>query len=397
MAQPSYLVFSFYSLCETELYPVYRQGSTAPTLEQSVSALVLGTTPEEHAFGLSTGFDLIDEADQIEVDAVIDADGIAHIDFLLAGERWNPGSRAGTSAQLFSFLDPLEATVFRYQEVFGLDRSTLCWGESDCRGIMTRAEWEGMVFVNMGVLSHGGCDPELAWRYRDRCTLKGVLAGPILTATVANVAADDVLNVRVGPGAEYFEVGMLAFGASVEVTNEAAVADDGGIWRLLNTEEWGPGWVNAAFLEIPRTKEEALVDAFMDFARKPGDDSFAALPLSDLVELGLGPQIITAASALKLRQPSEWVLDVDEFRAYAGPFSALEPLQTLGVYDVTIGQHPHCASEAMPPPDGLETMTRISVQPRLGFQSSCLMWFSVDFFVTPDGFVKAITLDIWEP
>lgn len=36
-----------------------------------------------------------------------------------------------------------------------VERST-CWGESDCRGITTRATWEGMLFTSYGVLSHGG-------------------------------------------------------------------------------------------------------------------------------------------------------------------------------------------------------------------------------------------------
>ena len=251
MVQPVNTVLAFYSVCDfdvgTELYPVYRRGQTPPTLSQSLMALVAGTTTEEQFFGLSTGFDVVDEADQIEITTEVDANGTARIDFRVAGERWDPGGRASTSAQLLSFLDPLHATVFRYPGVLGLDRSTLCWGESDCDGITSRVQWEASVFVNDGVLTHEGCTPELARWYPEQCTLEGVLAGSAWTAAVVNVAVGDTLEVRAGPGVEYFPVNELAPGATVQVTGESAVATDGGFWRLT-----GLGWVNAAFLAGPQ-------------------------------------------------------------------------------------------------------------------------------------------------
>ncbi len=259
MMQPSDTVLTHYAICNfdtgTWLYPVYRPGDETPTLEQALSALVVGMTPAERAFGLSTGFDFVPEADQIEVVAEIDADGIAHVDFRIGDERWDPGSRAGTSHQLFSFLDPLEATVFHHPEVLGLDRSTLCWGESACEGISSRATWEGMLLVNAGVLTHGGCSPELARWYPNQCTLEGVLAESALTATVADVPAGDTLNVRAGPGVEYFRTGELAPGAVVRVTDESALATDGGTWRLTEL-----GWVNASFLDLPTREPVGLPD-----------------------------------------------------------------------------------------------------------------------------------------
>lgn len=401
VTQPPDTALTFYALCNGAAglapYPVYRPGRTSPSLEASIQALVAGTTPEERAFGLSTGFDRVEESDHIEVIAELDPAGIAQLDFLVGGERWNPGSRASASAQLLSFIDPLEATVFLHPGVSGLDRSTLCWGEWDCEGIATKEQWEARVFVNAGVLTHAGCSPEGSWRYPDRCSLEGILAHPTLEATVTNVAADDVLNLRAGPGTEYFRIGELEPGGRVEATREVAVAADGGIWRLVRPGSGEAGWVNQAFLDIRRTSEQALVDAFVAFAKGPGDDTFAALPLADHVAFGLGPEILATTPASRLRQPSAWELDAEGFRAYVGPFSALDLLGPLGAYDVTLGPHPHCASPPMPPPEGMEDLERISVQPRLGFEDSCLAWFSVDFFVAPDGRVQAITLDLWEP
>ncbi|MDH3499992.1 MAG: hypothetical protein OEM97_07710, partial [Acidimicrobiia bacterium] len=67
-----------------------------------------------------------------------------------------------------------------------------------------------------------------------------LLARPTRPAVVVNVAADDTLNVRSGPGAGHFRVSELAPGAAVAVTEEAAVAADGGIWHLIVDDQSGP-------------------------------------------------------------------------------------------------------------------------------------------------------------
>lgn len=145
------------------------------------------------------------------------------------------------------------------------------------------------------------------------------------------------------------------------------------------------------------TDAETLIEAFVQFARDPSDDTFGELPLADTVDLGLGPTIIKTIENTELRQPEEWQLDLDLFRASTGPFSAFDSLSRLDGYATTVGEHPHCASPPVPPPDGYEGLDRISVQPRLGPQDSCLMWSTVDFFLLPAGDVAAITLDMWEP
>ncbi len=259
--QPEGSVLFFYAQCAFgELQPVYRVADQPPSLQEGLEAMVAGVTPEEEELGLATGFDFVDDAEQIKVEVAVGEDGFTTIDFRIGDERWHPGSLAGTSAQLFSFFDPINAVVFSYPQVTELDRSTLCWGESGCRGVTTPAEWETSLFLNSGVLLHGGCTHELAFWYPALCTLEGVLSRSTQLAAVVGVADDDVLNVRAGPGAGYLKMDQLAPGADVGVTSIAA-ADDGAEWWLTAL-----GWVNARFLEGPQVCDPTPIVAFADEA-----------------------------------------------------------------------------------------------------------------------------------
>ncbi len=71
------------------------------------------------------------------------------------------------------------------------------------------------------------------------------------TYQVTGVAADDVLNVRSGPGTENMIVGMLQPNArGVTLTGETAQSADGGTWWQISdpTLPGDTGWVNARFL-----------------------------------------------------------------------------------------------------------------------------------------------------
>ena len=83
---------------------------------------------------------------------------------------------------------------------------------------------------------------------------------------VARVAADDVLNVRSGPGARHDIVGTLAPDArGVEVI---APSDDHR-WGLVNTGE-GTGWVSLAFLDrLPGQYEGAIPSLARCFGTEP--------------------------------------------------------------------------------------------------------------------------------
>lgn len=147
----------------------------------------------------------------------------------------------------------------------------------------------------------------------------------------------------------------------------------------------------------PTEDDLSLVNAFIEFAKSPGAETFSSLPLADSVAFGLGPQIIHSADVEELQDPQTWVINTEHFRAYTGPFSSLTLLGSLNDYTVQIGEHSHCAGPPQPPPNGLDGHRRISVQPAGESLDSCLDWSTVDLFVGPSGQVEAITLDLWEP
>ena len=141
----------------------------------------------------------------------------------------------------------------------------------------------------------------------------------------------------------------------------------------------------------------SMVEAFVDFAKHVDDETFSRLPLADSVMLGLGSEIMNSFASNDLRNSEAWVLELEAFRAYVGPFSALELLNGLDEYEVKIGLHVHCAAPPKPAPTGLKDHRRVSVQPADESIDSCLQWFTVDLFVGTTELVEAITLDLWEP
>lgn len=391
---------AFFAWCgpqgERPPFPVVRKMDDPPDLQARLEFLVRGTKGYEQDRGLHTGFDWIEERKDIEVTAAIDSAGVATVDFRIGDERWNPGSRASTSHQLLEFLEPFEATVFSDPAVQAIDRSTLCWGEMGCVGITTREEWRGGLFVNYGLI----CDPEFA-SSSSGCFISGDTS-PVYRATVVGVASDDTLNMRAGPGTEFFEVGALAPGSEADVVDRGRHASDGGFWQVVRNADGDVGWVNAAFLADSatlenRTPEEEFVDAFVRFASRPSDANFASLPLADEVALGMGPMIQTVVGADELRRPSAWQLPDEEYGGYVGPFSALDMLVHADPYQVTIGPHDRCVDTPTPTPSGFEGHSQISTQPRDGTYDSCLMWGTVDFFINDAGDVEAITMDLWGP
>lgn len=151
--------------------------------------------------------------------------------------------------------------------------------------------------------------------------------------------------------------------------------------------------VGGAEVANPTTDDQALVAAFKTFAASPDQILVSAVPFAADVALGLGPDIVKTVSADTLGDPDTWTLDREIFRAYTGPFSALnlveEPLE------ITIGAHPHCASPPVAPPVGFETNRRVSIQPES--VDSCLTWWTVDFFLDGNGDIGAVTMDLYEP
>ena len=155
-----------------------------------------------------------------------------------------------------------------------------------------------------------------------------------------------------------------------------------------------------------------LVDDFVAFALDPRASTLQTLSLSpEGVRIGLGEDLIKGLAPGEADDPASWRITTDTaFRGYVGPFSALKTvrshvrgregdsgLRKSGDITVSAGPHPHCASPPVPAPRGLTDKRRVSVQPAEDSTTSCLAWFSVDFFLDSNRDIVAVTLDLWEP
>jgi hypothetical protein len=138
--------------------------------------------------------------------------------------------------------------------------------------------------------------------------------------------------------------------------------------------------------------DRAIADAFQAFAAGGTSDD---LPVGDTLQIGLADEIIATLTPDEFEDRLAWELEKEAFRAWVGPFSALELLADDRPIDYLLGPHNHCASPPVPAPDGLADLRRVSVFPTDA--TSCLEWWTVDFFVTADGTVAAVTMDLWEP
>jgi hypothetical protein len=149
--------------------------------------------------------------------------------------------------------------------------------------------------------------------------------------------------------------------------------------------------------------DEETLNALVAFAREPSDETWSQLPLTDDVELGLGHHLRQPRAARELRDPAAWQLEPPSFggdtgpffRGGVGPFSALDVIARSAELKYVDGSYPRCASPAAPPPPGLASLRRRSIQPSV--IDSCPQWFAVDVFLTEESEIAAVTLDLWEP
>ena len=140
----------------------------------------------------------------------------------------------------------------------------------------------------------------------------------------------------------------------------------------------------------PTVADEAMVAAFVAFA---GGGAVDDVPLAATVSLGLADEIVRSVPAGDLGSPAAWAIERMEFRGWSGPFSAVDLADTdIGI---TVGPHAHCASPPVAAPPGFEDHRRVSIQPTDA--TSCLEWFTVDFFVDDAGAIAAVTVDLFAP
>lgn len=150
--------------------------------------------------------------------------------------------------------------------------------------------------------------------------------------------------------------------------------------------------------------DNALLESLVALAMEPNPANASALPFADRVRLGLGPDLVATQPRDALAREAAWSVDLEAFRAYVGPFNALaliaehaDATGSLTSFQVTNGEHPHCASPPMPPPDELADQRRLSLQPAEESIDGCLEWFTVDLFLDDTNTITAVTLDLWEP
>lgn len=152
----------------------------------------------------------------------------------------------------------------------------------------------------------------------------------------------------------------------------------------------------AIWFEAPTENEIALAVALTDFATSPTDSTYARLDLSATVTLTLGPDIARTESSDRLSDPATWVFDQEDgFRAYVGPFSALDLLGQGRPFEITAGPHPHCAGPPMPVNPAFAGLRHLSIQPTDA--TSCIEWWTVDLFLDGTGAIAGVTMDLWEP
>lgn len=150
---------------------------------------------------------------------------------------------------------------------------------------------------------------------------------------------------------------------------------------------------DGADLLVPTAGDEALIAAFFEFVGQPGGVTAAALPLAPAVSLGLAEEIVKVVGAAELAGPEAWTIDRADFRAWAGPFSVLDFANEPAA--ITIGSYARCAAPPVAAPAGFDGHRRLSIQPTEA--TSCLEWWTVDFFLSDEGLIEAITLDLFEP
>lgn len=140
----------------------------------------------------------------------------------------------------------------------------------------------------------------------------------------------------------------------------------------------------------PTVADEAMVAAFVAFA---GGGAVADVPFAATVSVGLADEIVRSVPASDLGSPTVWTIERMEFRGWSGPFSALDFADAN--VGITIGPHAHCASPPVAAPPGFADHRRVSIQPTDA--TSCLEWFTVDFFVDDAGEIAAVTVDLFAP
>jgi hypothetical protein len=175
----------------------------------------------------------------------------------------------------------------------------------------------------------------------------------------------------------------------------AACSDESGE-DAVTTTTVAPTTVASTTTTDPRDvvtdDDQRIADDFIAWARSH-DSRVPAL--ADSVRLILGPEAHTEVVLDDPHDRSTWVLPVEDFRAYVGPFNPLNSLAGPQNVTVRMGPHQTCAAPAPAVPADLAPLRQIAIE--ASDIDSCLSWFSIDLFVNDAGLIEAVIFDLYEP
>lgn len=118
-------------------------------------------------------------------------------------------------------------------------------------------------------------------------------------------------------------------------------------------------------------------------------------PHPDGIDLLIGDELVRSATPADLRDADAWVLPVEEYAGFAGPFDVLEPLGRPGPLAVSLGAQPHCAGPSRPTPPAYSGFVRVALEP--AEYDSCIQWFVVNLYLDDADRLRAVQLDLFGP
>ncbi|MDH3303081.1 MAG: Gmad2 immunoglobulin-like domain-containing protein [Acidimicrobiia bacterium] len=141
----------------------------------------------------------------------------------------------------------------------------------------------------------------------------------------------------------------------------------------------------------PDADDQAAAQALVRFAQGgPVTD----LGLAAEVTLGLGLDHQETFTRAQLANRDNWVIDVDEFDGFVGPFDILERLAD-GRVTFSSGPIPHCAGPPLDWPTEWDALSQVNIEP-VGVDS-CIAWYGVSLFRNNNGEVEVVVLDLYGP
>ena len=110
--------------------------------------------------------------------------------------------------------------------------------------------------------------------------------------------------------------------------------------------------------------------------------------------LGLGLVHQETFSRAELENRSNWVIDVESFQGFEGPFDVLQRLDD-GQVSFSAGPIPYCAGPPRDWPTEWDALSQVNIEP-VGIDS-CIAWYGVHLFRNNDGEIEVIVLDLFGP